>query len=140
MLDFHPWDFIILFFNFLFLFLILRWLLFKPLSKIFREREAATKGALDEAKEMTLKKDNAVAAMNAGIAEAKANAKSEREKLREAGLSQQKESIAVVESEALAMIEKARTELQAEIVRVRTAMKDDVEQLSEDIVRKLVKV
>jgi F-type H+-transporting ATPase subunit b len=140
MLDFHPWDFIILAFNFLFLFLVLRWLLFKPLAKIFSEREAATKGALDEAKEMTLKKDNAVAAMNAGIAEAKASAKSEREKLREEGLSRQKESISVVESEALVMIENSRKELQAEIVRVRTAMKGDIEQLSEDIVKKLVKV
>jgi F-type H+-transporting ATPase subunit b len=140
MLDFHLWDFIILMVNFLALFFILRWLLFKPLQKIFSEREAATKGALDEAKEMTLKKDNAVAAMNAGIAEAKSNAKSEREKLREEGLLRQKESIAVVESEALAMIENSRKELQAEIVRVRTAMKGDVEQLSEDIVKKLVKV
>lgn len=140
MLEFNLRDFTILVVNFLVLYFALNWLLFKPLAKIFRERETATKGALDEAKDLTLKKDNAITAMNAGIAEARSNAKSAREKLREEGVSLQKESVAGSESEAVAMIEKARTELQAEIVRVRTAMKGDVEQLSEEIVRKLVKV
>jgi F-type H+-transporting ATPase subunit b len=140
MLEFHLRDFIILIVNFLVLFLALNWLLFKPLAKIFREREATTKGALDEAKELTLKKDNAIADMNAGMVEARANAKSAREKLREEGLSLQKEMLSGSEAEALAMIEKARTELQAEITRVRKAMKRDVEKLSEDIVGKLVKV
>jgi F-type H+-transporting ATPase subunit b len=44
------------------------------------------------------------------------------------------------DSEAIAMIEKARAELQAETVRVRKAIKSDIEKFSEEIVRKLVKV
>jgi F-type H+-transporting ATPase subunit b len=126
--------------NFLVLYFALNWLLFKPLAKLFRERESATRGAMDEAKALTRKKDDAVSAMNAGIAEARSNAKTAREKLREEGVSIQKDSVAGAESEAVAMIEEARTELRAEIVRVRAAMQSDVEQLSEDIVRKLVKV
>jgi F-type H+-transporting ATPase subunit b len=140
MLDFSPRDFLILVANFLILVFVLDWLLFKPLAKILKERESATKGALDEARELTTKKDDAVAALNAGMAEARGNAKSAREKLREEGLSLQKEKVAGAESEAVAMIEKARTELQTEVVRVRDVMKGDVEQLSEEIVRKLVKV
>jgi hypothetical protein len=38
------------------------------------------------------------------------------------------------------MIEKARAELQAETIRVKKAIKSDVEKFSEEIVRKLVKV
>jgi len=140
MLDFHLRDFIILVVNFLVLYFALDWLLFKPLARVFKEREEATKGALDEAKNLTQKKDDAVTAMNAGMAEARSNAKAAREKLREEGVSAQKESVSGAETEAVAMIEKARTELQAEMVRVRDAMKSDVEQLSEEIVRKLVKV
>jgi F-type H+-transporting ATPase subunit b len=140
MLDFNVWHFLILVANFLVLVFVLNWLLFKPLAKILKERAAATQGALDEAKTLTTKKDDAVAALNAGMIEARGNAKSAREKLREEGLSLQKEKVSGAESEAVAMIEKARAELQAEVVRVRGVMKGDVEQLSEEIVRKLVKV
>ena len=140
MLEFHARDFIILVVNFFVLFFALNWLLFKPLAKIFREREAATKGALDEARALTQKKDNAIADMNAGILEARAKAKAARDALREEGLEAQKEMMSKSDAEAVAMIEKARAELQAETVRVKKAIKSDVEKFSEEIVRKLVKV
>jgi F-type H+-transporting ATPase subunit b len=140
MLEFHARDFIILVVNFFVLFIALNWLLFKPLAKIFKEREIATKGALDEAKSLTQKKDSAIAALNAGILEARAKAKAARDVLREEGLATQKEMLSKSDSEAIAMIEKARAELQAETVRVRKAIKSDIEKFSEEIVRKLVKV
>jgi|WetSurMetagenome_2_1015567.scaffolds.fasta_scaffold00518_9 F-type H+-transporting ATPase subunit b len=140
MLEFNLRDFIILVVNFLVLYFALNWLLFKPLAKVFKERETATKGALDEAKALTQKKDDAVAAMNADMAEARSNAKSSRDKLREEGLSLQKDQVSGTEAEAVAIIEKARAELQVEMLRARAAIKGDVEQLSEEIVRKLVKV
>ncbi len=140
MLEFHARDFIILVVNFFVLFLLLNWLLFKPLARIFREREAATKGALDEAKALTQKKDSAIAGMNAGILEARSKAKAARDALREEGLEAQKEMMSKSDAEAVAMIEKARAELQAETIRVKKAIKSDVEKFSEEIVRKLVKV
>jgi len=57
MLEFHLRDFLILFANFVILFLVLRWLLFKPLAQVFKEREAATTGALQDAKDLTAKKE-----------------------------------------------------------------------------------
>src|SRR5664280_1806788 len=128
MLEFHARDFIILVVNFFVLFIALNWLLFKPLAKIFKEREIATKGALDEANSLTQKKESAVAAMNAGILEARAKAKAARDVLREEGLATQKEMLSKSDSEAIAMIEKARAELQVETVRVRKAIKADVEK------------
>jgi F-type H+-transporting ATPase subunit b len=140
MLEFHPWDFAILIVNFIVLYFILNYLLFQPLKKIFIQREAATKGALDEARSLTTKKDNAIAAMNAELAQAVEKAKVGRNALREQGVERQKEMTTKSESEALAMISKAQTELQKETKKLRAGMKADVEKFSEEIVRKLVKV
>ena len=140
MLEFHLNDFLILLANFFFLFLALRSLLFKPLAGIFKEREAATRGALEEARELTAKKEGAVAAMNAEIMSARTKAKSSQNVLREEGVAAQKETLSKAESEAVGMIEKARKELQAEAEKARASLKADVESFSDEIVRKLVKV
>jgi F-type H+-transporting ATPase subunit b len=140
MLEFHARDFFILVANFLILLAALNWLLFKPLAKIFKEREAATKGALEEAKALTAKKDNAITAMNAELMEARAKAKSSQNAIRDEGLASQKETLSKSESEAGQLIEKARKELQAEAEKARAALKADIETFSEEIVRKLVKI
>ncbi len=140
MLEFHARDFFILVANFLILLAALNWLLFKPLAKIFKEREAATKGALEEAKALTAKKDNAITAMNAELMEARAKAKSSQNAIRDEGLTSQKETLSKSESEAGQLIEKARKELQAEAEKARVALKADIETFSEEIVRKLVKI
>jgi F-type H+-transporting ATPase subunit b len=140
MLEFHALDFAILVVNFIVLYFALNKLLFQPLARIFREREAATKGALDEARSLTTQKDNAIAALNAELAEAREKAKAARNTLREEGLERQKEMTDKSEAEALALIGKAQAELQAETGKVRAEMKADVEKFSEEIVRKLVKV
>ena len=140
MLEFHARDFLILVANFLILLVALNYLLFKPLAKIFKERDAATKGALEEAKALTAKKDNSVTAMNAELMEARTKAKSSQNALREQGLATQKEAMSKSEAEAMQLIDKARKELQAESEKVRAALKADVETFSEEIVRKLVKI
>ncbi|HTZ17077.1 MAG TPA: ATP synthase F0 subunit B [Dissulfurispiraceae bacterium] len=140
MLEFHARDFLILVANFLILLGALNYLLFKPLAQIFKEREAATKGALEEAKALTVRKDNSVAAMNAELTEARTKAKTSQNKLRDEGLATQKETMSKAEAEAVQMIEKARKELQAEAEKARAALKADVETFSEEIIRKLVKI
>ncbi|MGO9377090.1 MAG: ATP synthase F0 subunit B [Dissulfurispiraceae bacterium] len=140
MLEFHLRDFLILFANFVILFLVLRSLLFKPLAQVFKEREAATKGALEEAKNLTVKKDSAVMAMNAEMMAARTKAKASQNALRDEGVAKQKEMLSKTEAEAVQIIEKARKELQAEAEKARTALKADVEVFSDEIVRKLVKI
>ena len=139
MLDFHGVWFLVLLVNFLVLLAVLNSILFQPLAKIFKEREAATKGALDEAKAMIAQKEDATAKMNAELLAARNKAKEAFNTSKEAGQSVQKETMSKAEAEALAMIEKARKELQAEAEKARTSLKADIEKFSEEIVNKLVK-
>ncbi|MCL4458085.1 MAG: ATP synthase F0 subunit B [Nitrospirae bacterium] len=138
MLEFNQWFFVLLA-NFLILFFVLSALLFKPLAKLFKEREAATSGALDEAKSLSFKKEDALAKMNAELSSAKGRAKETFGALREEGLARQKETLSKSEAEAVAMIESARKELQAEAGKARASLKADIEKFSEEIVNKLVK-
>lgn len=139
MLEFNEWFFVLLA-NFLVLFFVLNAILFKPLAKVFKERETATVGALEEAKSMTAKKDDAIARMNSELLAARAKAKEAFNVLREEGQSIQKETLSKAESQAVRMIEQARKELQAEGQKARTALKADIERFAEDIVRKMVNV
>ncbi|KAF0182938.1 MAG: F-type H+-transporting ATPase subunit b [Nitrospirae bacterium] len=139
MLEFNQWFFVLLA-NFIILLIALNSLLFQPLSKIFKERDRATKGALDEAKAMTAKKDDAVAKMNAELVAARQKAKETSSVLREAGVAQQKEAMSKAEAAAVQQIEAARKELQAETEKARVALKGDIDKFADDIVRKLVTV
>lgn len=139
MLEFNQWYFVLVA-NFVVLLIILNSLLFKPLAKIFKERDAAIKGALDEAKTLTTRKDEAIAKMNAELSGARTKAKDVYNALREEGLAREKEVLAKIEAEAVEMIDKARKDLKTETEKARAALKADVEKFSEEIVKKLVKV
>lgn len=138
MLEFNQWFFVLLA-NFIVLFFILSAILFKPLAKVFKEREAATTGALADAKSLNLKKEEAVTKMNAELLAAKNNAKQAFDLLREEGIAKQKNMLSKTEAEAVEMIEKARKEIQAEAQKARAALRADIEKFSEEIVSKLVK-
>lgn len=138
MLEFNQWFFVLLA-NFLILLFVLNIILFQPLAKIMKERQRATSGALEEARTMTGKKENAVATLNAELLAAKNMAKAAFDSLKEQGQAVQKETLSAAEAQAVAMIEQARKELQAEAEKARAALKSDIEKFSEEIVRKLVK-
>jgi F-type H+-transporting ATPase subunit b len=139
MLEFNNWFFVLMI-QFFVLMFILNAILFKPMMELFRQREQTIKGALEEAQLMNEKKEKAIAQMNADLAQAKAQAKSIINALREEGLSYQREVVSNAEKEAVQMIEKARAEIKAETERIRAALRQEVERLSEEIVNKLIKV
>lgn len=138
MLEFNQWFFVLVA-NFLILLFVLNSILFQPLLKVSRERESATKGALDEANAMTAKKDEALIKMNTELVAARNKAKEAFNSLKEEGQASQKDALSKVEAQAVEMLEKARKELQAETEKARAALKADVDKFSEEIVRKLVK-
>lgn len=138
MLDIHKFWLLVLSVNFLVLIYILNIILFRPLLKIFQERQDAIKGALDAAKEMNGRKDEGIERMNKELSDARGKAKEAFEGLRNEGLEVQKKLLSDAESIAAGMLQKAREELQAEGEKARQSLKADIEKFSDEIVRKLV--
>lgn len=139
MLEFNNWFFVLMA-QFLILIFILNAILFKPMMELFRQREQATKGALEEAQAMNEKKEKAIAQMNAELTQARMQAKQIINSLREEALSYQREVVANTEKEAVQMIEKARAEIKSEMEKIRAQLRQEVERISDEIVNKLVKV
>lgn len=138
MLEFNAWFFVLLA-NFLILLFILNKILFQPLAKIMKEREVAVNGALDEAKSLTSKKDEAILKMNSELQATRLKAKNISDSIRAEGQTVQKDALSKAETEAVSMIESARAELKAKAEKARAELKSDIEKFSEEIVNKLVK-
>ena len=139
MLDINMWFFVLVL-NFLALLFILNIVLFKPLLKIFKEREDIVKGSLDAAKDMSNRREETIARLNKELAETRNKAKDVFEALKAEGLQNQKEVLSKAEAEASKVLEKAKADLKAEAEKARTTLRADVDKFSDEIVRKLVGV
>ena len=139
MLEFN-WSFFAMVVNFFLLLIILNVILFKPLLKIFKEREDTVKGSLDAAKEMSMRREESIARLSRELAEARNKAKEIFDTLKAEGLQRQKEVLSKAEAEASETLDKARADLKAEVEKARKALRTEIEKFSDEIVRKLVKV
>lgn len=139
MLELNKWFFVLLL-NFLALLYILNIILFKPLLRHFKERDDAVNGSLSAAREMNARKDEALAAMNRELRDARGRAKEIFETVRKEGTQKQKETLEAANKQAQDLIEKARAELKAESEKAQQTLRSDVERFSDEIVRKLVGV
>jgi F-type H+-transporting ATPase subunit b len=139
MLELNKWIFVLAA-NFFALLFILNIILFKPLLKLFKEREDTVKGSLDTAKEMNTRREDEISRLNREISEARSKAKELFETLKAEGLQKQREVVATAEAEASVVLEKAMADLRAESERARKALRAEVDKFSDEIVRKLVKV
>ena len=138
MLDIDKFWLLVLTANFLGLMYILNIILFRPLLKVFQERENTIKGSIDAAKEMNSRKEEGIERMNKEISDARGKAKEVFEGNRNAGLEVQKKLLADAEATAAGMLQKAREELRSEGEKARKSLKADIEKFSDEIVRKLV--
>lgn len=139
MLELQVKWFLVLLVNFLVLIYVLNILLFKPLLRLFKERADNVNGALGAAKDMTQKKDEAIAKLSRELTDARNKAKGTFEALRSEGANTQREVFSKAEAEAADILQKARQELKAEAEKARQALKSDVDKFSDEIVRKLIK-
>ena len=137
MLELNYWFFVLLL-NFLVLLYVLNIILFKPLVKLFTEREDSIKGSLDAAKEMNRRKEDAVAAMNRELKEAVSKSNEIFDTSRKEGLQRQKEILEGASTQAHELIVKAKAELKTDAENARKKLRDDVEKFSDEIVKKLV--
>lgn len=139
MLELNKWFFVLLI-NFLILLFILNIILFKPILKILKEREASVKDHLNAAKEMEQKREEAITKMNQELLEARVKAKEIFEGIRKEGLEKQRVIIEDANRQALELIEKAKGEIRIEAEKARKKLRADVDKFSDEIVRKLVGV
>lgn len=139
MLEFNKW-FFVLALNFFVLLFILNAILFKPLLRIFKEREDTIKGSLNAAKDMNDRREENIARLNRELSEARTKSKEIFEALRAEGQQKQKEVFSSASAEASEILEKARAEIRVEAEKARQTLRADVEKFSDEIVRKLVKV
>jgi F-type H+-transporting ATPase subunit b len=139
MLEINEW-FFVLAINFFVLLFFLNIILFKPLLKIFQEREDTVKGGLEAAKEMAQKREEGIARLNRELADSRTKAKEIFENLKAEGVNKQKEVLSATEAEAGSTLEKARAEIKAEADKARQSLRADIDKFSDEIVRKLVNV
>jgi F-type H+-transporting ATPase subunit b len=140
MLDIEPKWFLILIGIFLANIVILNALLFKPMLRVFKEREEAIDGSLEEAREMESEKDSKITLFKREMSEASLAAREKFDALKQEGQDRQKEQMEAASKEAMDIIEKARAELSSASDSARASLKGDVDRFSEEIVQKLLKV
>ncbi len=138
MLEFEPFWFFIQLVTFLSLIFILNTMLFKPMLRLFKEREEGTKGSLENAKAMDSEKDEVLAKIEEKLSEARNGARKTFEELSNEGLEVQKGSLGVAQNEAVEINRKAKEELNAAADKARAGLKSDIESFSKQIVEKLV--
>lgn len=136
MLELNKWFFVLLL-NFLVLLFILNIIFFKPLLRLFAARERAVNGPLEAARDMGIKKDEAVSRMDAELKVAREKAKQLYEEMMRAGMQAQKEVLEGASKQAHGFIENAMKELKTEAEKARQVLRSDVGKFSDEIVRKL---
>ncbi len=138
MLELNKWFFVLLI-NFLGLLYILNKILFRPLLRLFKERQDTVKGSLDAAKDMGAKREEGITRLNRELSEARGKAKETFEALKAEALNKNKEVLGAAETELSAMLDNARADVKAEAEKARQALRADVDKFSDEIVRKLLK-
>jgi F-type H+-transporting ATPase subunit b len=140
MLEIDTFWYPILVAQFLVLLYVLNVILFKPMLKVFGERDEAISGSLDAAKEMEIEREDKIAALKKEFSDASARAREKFDALKSEGLDAQKKALEKAGAEGAGIMEKARAEIRAESEKARGKLREDVEKFSEEIVGKLVKV
>jgi len=140
MLDIEPKWFLVLIGLFLANIVILNTLLFRPMLRVFKEREEAIDGSLEEARDMEAEKDNKITIFKREMSDASLSAREKFDSLRQEGQGRQKELMEAASREAMEIIDKARAELASASDSARSSLKGDVDRFSEEIVQKLLKV
>lgn len=137
MLELNKWFFVQMI-NFLLLLFILNIILFRPILRIFKDRENSTTGFLEDAKAMHREKDDLMTQIDAKLSDARSRAKSIFDGLSDEGKAAQKQVVGSAQNQSVEINKKAREDIQAATERARASLKGDIESFSKIIVEKLV--
>lgn len=137
MLELNKWFFVQLA-NFLLLLVVLNIILFRPMLRLFQEREEHTTGFLNDAKAMDKEKDEVFSKIDSKLAVARDRAKAIFEEFSTEGIETQKLAVDSAKNEAIEINRKSKEEIEMATDKARAALKADIENFSNKIVEKLV--
>jgi F-type H+-transporting ATPase subunit b len=140
MLDIIPKWLLLQTINFLVLLVLLNYILFKPLMRLFKERDEKINGSLDKAKAMDKEKDDLLQQINTRLSQTRDQAKKIFEDLGKEGQSSQKESVDSASKQAAELSDKARKDLKAVADKAKGSLRGQVESFSKIIVEKMIGV
>jgi F-type H+-transporting ATPase subunit b len=138
-LELNKWFFVQLF-NFLLLFILLHYILFKPLLCHLTRRDDHIKGNLNSAKALDKEKEDLLHEVELKLSGARKNANAIFEELSKEGLAIQKETVDLAKKDAEEIDRKAGEDLKVEAKKAREALRKDIETFSKIIVEKMVGV
>jgi len=137
MLELNKWFFVQLA-NFLLLLVVLNIILFRPMLRLFQEREEHTTGFLNDAKAMDKEKDEVFSKIDSKLAVARDRAKAIFEEFSTEGIETQKLAVDSAKNEAIEINRKSKEEIEMATDKARAALKADIKNFSNKIVEKLV--
>jgi len=123
---------------FLLLYVFLRVALFRPVLRVFDEREKRIEGAKAEAREMQEKATTALFQYEAFLKEARAQGAQDREALRVEGQKLAREIVDVVRKETSAELAKGKAVLQAELATAQASIDREAAALAQQAATRLL--
>jgi F-type H+-transporting ATPase subunit b len=129
--DFDPTVFIMVAL-FIFLWIVLKPLLFDPMLRLFEERERRIDGAKLLARKIDEKSAGALTRYETEMQRARTSANADREKLRAEGLKREAEILAKVRASTAATVEASRKEMLDAAAAARKGLSSDMQSIAAD--------
>ncbi len=117
---------------FIFLWIVLKPLLFDPMLRLFEERERRIDGAKLLARKIDEKSVTALTRYEGEMSKARSSANVERDKLRAEGLKREAEIMARVRASTTATVEAGRKEMQEAAATARKGLGGDIQAIAAD--------
>jgi F-type H+-transporting ATPase subunit b len=112
--------------------------LFKPLVRVVRQRQAAITSAMEAAEAAAARASAAAAEFDANVAGARADIYRQMDERRKAAESYRKELVAQTKADVDAQLATAKAELDAQAAKARATLEAEAENLGKDIAAKVL--
>jgi F-type H+-transporting ATPase subunit b len=120
------------------LMLVLSPVLFRPLLRLFEERENRTEGTRDEAREMQSLAADLLSRYEDELSRVQEVAAAEREKLRNETLRLEAKILEEARAATTAIVENGRKHLEVEVARIRASLAQQTNQISQQIAQRVL--
>lgn len=117
---------------------VLNKLVFKPFLNLTDRRDKLTRGAIEEAKELEEKVAHIIEEYDAKLAEARAQALEERNKIVQEGQSAAEDILSKAREETSELLHEAKHKLEVETEEIKNKVKSDVDDIAQDIASRVL--